>query len=80
MRWRAKTYDDKKMWKELIRILPSSWLQTRTVTMNYENLYSAIRQRRNHKLTEWSELFFNWCKSLPYANELLFLDLNKKGE
>ena len=71
---------DKKYWKELIRILPSSWLQTRTVTMNYENLYSAIRQRRNHKLTEWSESFINWCKTLPYADELLFLDLDKKGE
>jgi len=26
---------DKKWWKELIRLLPESWLQTRTVTLNY---------------------------------------------
>lgn len=69
---------DKRYWKELIRWLPESWLQTRTVTMNYENLYSMIRQRRSHKLTEWSESFINWCKTLPYADELLFLDLDKK--
>ena len=49
---------DKKYWKELIRWLPESWLQTRTVTMNYENLLSMYRQRENHKLTEWSETFF----------------------
>lgn len=71
---------DKRYWKELIRWLPESWLQTRTVTMNYESIYSILRQRRNHKLTEWSESFINWCKTLPYADELLFIDLDKKGE
>lgn len=43
---------DKQYWKELIRLLPESWLQTRTVTMNYENILNMIRQRKNHKLTE----------------------------
>lgn len=62
---------DKRYWKELIRWLPESWLQTRTVTMNYENLYSIYRQRRNHKLTEWSESFIKWVDSLPYSNELI---------
>ena len=66
---------DKRYWKELIRWLPESWLQTRTITMNYENVYSMIRQRRNHKLTEWSESFINWAKTLPYAKEWLFLDI-----
>lgn len=65
---------DKKYWKELIRELPSSWLQKRTITLNYENIYSMIRQRDHHKLCEWSEAFIDWCKSLPYAEELLFLE------
>lgn len=65
---------DKRYWKELIRLLPESWLQTRTVTMNYENLLSMIRQRKNHKLSEWSIDFINWVKTLPYAEELLFLE------
>nr|WP_279231909.1 NUMOD4 motif-containing HNH endonuclease [Clostridium sp. HBUAS56010] len=68
------------IWKHIVEILPSSWLQTRTITVNYENLYSMIRQRKNHKLTEWSVSFINWCKTLPYSDELLFLDLDKKGE
>ena len=64
---------DKRYWKELIRLLPESWLQTRTITMNYENILNMITYRQNHKLTEWSESFINWTKSLPYANELLFI-------
>lgn len=63
---------DKRYWKELIRWLPESWLQTRTITLNYENILSIIHQRKNHKLDEWSKDFINWAKSLPYAKELLF--------
>lgn len=67
---------DKKYWKELIRWLPESWLQTRTVTMNYENLLAMCSkgQRRFHKLTEWSDSFITWARSLPYAQELIFID------
>lgn len=70
---------DKRYWKELIRWLPESWLQTRTVTMNYENVFNMVNQRGNHKLNEWSgnddetlENFIAWAKNLPYANELIF--------
>lgn len=61
---------DKRYWKELIRLLPESWLQKRTITMNYENLYSMMKQRKNHKLTEWSKIFMEWAESLPYVKEL----------
>ena len=63
----------KKCWKELIRLLPESWLQKRTITMSYENVLNMVRQRKGHKLTEWSEKFMEWVRSLPYADELLFL-------
>lgn len=61
---------DKRYWKELIRLLPESWLQTRTVTMNYENLLNMYHQRKNHKLSEWHK-FCEWVESLPYAKELI---------
>ena len=64
---------DKKYWKELIRLLPEGYLQTRTVTMNYENLYSIVRQRKGHKLTEWSQ-FIDWVHTLPYSSELIFIE------
>ena len=61
---------DKRYWKELIRWLPESWLQTRTWTGNYENLRSINSQRAGHKLTEW-QTFRDWIASLPYAEELI---------
>ena len=68
---------DKRYWKELVRWLPESWLQTRTVTMNYENLRSMYFQRRNHKLTEWHS-FVDWVKTLPYAEELITFEKEAK--
>ena len=67
------------VWKELIRWLPESWLQKRTITMNYENVRSMVHQRMNHKLNEWSGKdddslpnFIAWARTLPYAEELIF--------
>lgn len=65
---------DKKYWYELIRMLPESWLQKRTVTMNYENAYSMWQQRKCHKLDEWSDVFCDdFIEELPYFKEL-FID------
>lgn len=61
---------DIRYWKELIRVLPESWLQTRTVTLNYANLRNMYFQRKNHKLTEW-HTFCNWIEKLPYATDLI---------
>lgn len=62
---------DKRYWKELIRWLPNGWLQTRTVTMNYENLRSMYHQREGHKLSEWHQ-FCKWIENdLPYSKELI---------
>ena len=61
---------DKRYWKELIRWLPNGWLQTRTVTLNYEVLRNIFFQRRNHKLSQWHQ-FCNWIQSLPYADKLI---------
>lgn len=65
---------DKRYWKELIRLLPESWLQTRTITMNYENVRNMYFQRKNHKLTEWSKSFVEWVEGLPYAKELIMYE------
>jgi hypothetical protein len=61
---------DKRYWKELIRLLPESWLQTRMLDLNYATLRSIYTWRRGHKLTEWHR-FCEWIESLPYAKELL---------
>lgn len=76
LRQKCNETKDKRYWKELIRLLPESWLQKRTVTMDYENLLSMCSkgERRFHKLTEWSKSFIDWARTLPYAQELIFLD------
>lgn len=73
---------DKEVWYQLIQLLPSSYNQKRAVTLDYENIYSMIRQRQHHKLDEWSKDFIAWARSLPYADELLFygLDDTEKSE
>lgn len=57
---------DKAIWYDIISILPSTYLQKRTVTMNYENLVNMYHARKNHKLDEW-HTFCDWIKTLPYS-------------
>ena len=61
---------DKALWYTLIQLLPSSYNQLRTVTMNYENLANIHRARRHHKLDEW-HVVCDWIEQLPYAKELI---------
>ena len=61
---------DKTIWYSMIQLLPSSYNQKRTCTLNYENLLSMYFSRRNHKLKEWRE-FCEWLKTLPYMNEFI---------
>lgn len=62
---------DKAFWWDMIQLLPSSYNQRRTVSINYETLYNIYRSRKGHKLDEWSVGFMEWIKSLPYAEELI---------
>ena len=62
----------KKYWKELIRLLPESWLQTRMFDCDYATLRNIYcwRVKIPHKLTEWKQ-FGDWVETLPYAKELI---------
>ncbi len=61
---------DKADWYDLIQLLPSSYDQMRTVTLNYEVLTNIYYARRNHKLDEWHTLC-DAILELPYAKELI---------
>jgi hypothetical protein len=66
---------DIKLFRKLKKALPEAFLQKRTITMNYENIYSMKNQRKNHKLQEWSADFISWIENeLPYSKELIFLN------
>ena len=62
--------EDRQPWHNMIQMLPSSYNQMRTVTMNYENLINMYYARKTHKLAEW-HTFCDWILSLPYASELI---------
>lgn len=64
---------DKQIWYDIIQLLPSSYNQMRTCTMNYENLVNIYHARKNHKLDEW-HIFCDYIKKLPYANELIICE------
>ena len=61
---------DKETWYSMIQLLPSSYHQMRTCTLNYETLMNIYYARRNHKLDEWHTVC-DWIASLPYAKELI---------
>ena len=66
----GKNKDD---WYDMIQLLPSSYNQMRTVTMNYETLINIYFARRYHKLAEW-HTFCDWIKTLPYAEEIIIAE------
>lgn len=57
---------NKKYWKQMIHLLPTSYNQKRTIMLNYEVLTNIETWRRNHKLDEW-HTFCNWLEELPHS-------------
>jgi len=63
---------ERAYWDDMIQLLPSSYHQMRTVTMNYETLINIYYARKAHKLAEWHTLC-DTVLSLPYASELILV-------
>lgn len=66
---RTDPEEKKECWWQMIQLLPSSYNQRRTITMNYENVFTILRQRRGHKLDEWNTLC-DIFETLPYVKEI----------
>ena len=64
---------DKNDWWNMIQLLPSSFNQKRTITLNYQVLRNMYFARRNHKLDEWRD-FCKAIENLPYGKELICLE------
>ena len=72
---RQKFNEDKtnrQPWHNMIQMLPSSYNQMRTVSLNYENLINIYYARKSHKLAEWHTLC-EWIESLPYAKDIILI-------
>lgn len=60
---------DKRYWWNIIQLLPSSFNQKRTITMDYENALNMIKWRSGHKLDEWIK-FVEELTLLPHLKEI----------
>lgn len=56
-------------WRTIVQLLPSSYNQTRNLSMNYEVLMNIYKARKNHKLKEWRE-FCSAIEQVPYFKEV----------
>ena len=63
---------DRQSWHNMIQMLPSSYNQMRTVSLNYENLINIYYARKSHKLAEWHTVC-DWIETLPYAKEIILI-------
>lgn len=63
----------RRTWYQIIQFLPSSFLQKRTVQLNYEVLAHIWKDRKNHKLDEWREGFCKeFIQTLPYSEGIVW--------
>ena len=70
------TGSDREYYQQMLKgMLPESFLQKRTVCLNYEVLATMYRQRKNHRLPQWSKDFVSWINTLPY-NEFITGNFN----
>lgn len=68
--------EKKEYYHQMLKaMLPESFLQKRTICLNYEVLATMYRQRKNHRLPQWRESFVSWIKTLPY-NEFITGDFD----
>ena len=71
MDYKADMKQNKGLWRTIIQLLPSAYNQTRTVTMNYENVLNMYKQRKNHKLSEWCDFCEYMYDNLDYCKLLV---------
>ena len=72
LEWLRKEFNkthEKKYWRAILELLPMGYNIKATVTMDYENVVSIIRQRASHKLEEWHK-FVDVLMGLPYVAEI----------
>lgn len=56
-------------WIQIIQMLPSSFNQLRTCTLNFETLINIENSRANHKLSEW-RTFCDFLSEITYFEDI----------
>lgn len=66
----------KDCWWQMIQLLPSSYNQRRTVTLNYAVARNQYHARKNHKLDEWHD-YCKMLEALPHS-DLITMEAQKE--
>lgn len=69
---------DMRYFRLLVKILPDGYLQRATVDLNYAVIRAMYWARKGHKQLGWRNDFVQWCKGLPYFEELIGWDPRKE--
>ena len=54
--------------------MPEGTRQKRVYAISYQTLRRIYHQRHDHRLPHW-QIFCEWMKTLPFANELIFVGI-----
>lgn len=57
---------DKVWWVQVLKLLPQSQVQTRTIKFTYEALSNIYHAEKNNQIEEWRK-FCDWIETLPSA-------------
>lgn len=75
--WNNRKYSKKEFFELIIKSSPVGLELTARVTFNYLQLKSMLKQRKNHKMSDWNTDFVNWINTLPFAEELIVSGVDK---
>jgi hypothetical protein len=56
--------------------MPMGTMQKTVDMMSYQCIRNIVKQRDGHRLPEW-KTFIDWARTLPFAEELIFVGLDK---
>lgn len=56
--------------------MPMGTMQKTVDMMSYQCIRNMVKQREGHRLPEW-KAFIDWARTLPFAEELIFVGLDK---
>ena len=64
---------DKKLeiWRDILELIPQSYLYTRTTMINYEVFLAQYKQRHLHKMVEWRDYCAVLRDKLPHIHGFL---------
>lgn len=62
--------NNKEAWYSMIQLLPTSYMQRRTLDINYEVALKILIDRSNHKLDEFREITQFLLNNLPYMSDI----------